>query len=106
MKNSFRKVTLGYVIFFVVILAACQKSADTPEKKTALPSLNAASNSVARPELVPPPDASMAPEVPAAATAAQQASTKGAMSKEQESSAMPMPGQANDHSPTTIDKKK
>ena len=103
MKNSFRKITLGSVIFFIVILVACKKNVDSAQKNTALPSRNGASNSVARPDLVPIPDANMVPE---AATAAQQASTKGAMSKEQESSAMPMPGQANDHSPTTIDKKK
>ena len=106
MKNSLKKITLGSVIFFVVILAACKKTVDAPEKNTALPSLSGASNSVARPDLVPLPDTSMAPEAPTAATAAQQTSTKGTMSKEQESSAMPMPGQANDHSPTTIDKKK
>lgn len=91
--------------FLVLILSACKK-ADAP------PTPEVGSSVAAPVSAVPPSDATMPP--PAAVTtnsgnaseSPTQADSK-ALTKEQESSAMPLSGQANNHSTTSpVDQKK
>jgi hypothetical protein len=94
---------------FSLLLTACQKAGEPPKPVTSdsgAASAPAAGGSVAAPPAtVPPSDAAMKPEGAAAPStsgdhnAATQATPKD-LSKPEEKTAMPMPGQANDHSNT------
>ncbi|MGV8897856.1 MAG: hypothetical protein ACOH2B_01250 [Burkholderiaceae bacterium] len=94
--------------FLATLLIGCKK-AETPPA----PTLGETSGSVAAPEnTVPPPDAHMPAAGSGAMTGSGDASgptqaDPAELSKEQESTEMPMPGQANTHStPDTTDEKK
>lgn len=94
-----------------ILLAGCQKPVEVPKASTSAPATNTSATStpsvsVAQPGLVPPSDASIKPAPPDLTSNSQQANDKSDMSKQQESSAMPMPGQVNNHSPSTIYNKK
>lgn len=94
--------------FLATLLIGCKK-AETPPA----PTLGETTGSVAAPEnTVPPPDAQMPAAGSGAMTGSGDASGPAQtdpmeLSKEQESSAMPLPGQANTHSmPDTTGEKK
>lgn len=94
--------------FLATLLSACKK-AETPPA----PTLGETSGSVAVPEnRVPSPDAQMPPAASGAATGSGDSSGPSQadpteLSKEKETSAMPLPGQANSHStPDTTGEKK
>lgn len=95
---------------FSLLLAACQKSGEPPKPVTSDSGTTSApaagSGSVAAPSAaLPPADAAMKPEGAAAPSTSgdhngtTQATPKD-LSKPEEKTAMPMPGQANDHSNT------
>jgi hypothetical protein len=96
---------LSLVLVMSLILAGCEKNVEVPKSNSSSGAINGAGDSVAKPNLVPPPDAGIKPVEPEAPSS-QPSSAAGDMSKKQESSAMPMPGQSNDDSPTTIYKSK
>jgi hypothetical protein len=104
MKNSICN-QLGLAFVMSVVLAGCQKQMEAPKVNSSTGSIKGADDSVAKPSMVPPSDAGIKPAVPEA-TSSQPSGAVKDMSKRQESSAMPMPGQANDDSPTTIYKSK
>lgn len=112
-----RTLTLT-VCLMAVTLAACDRN-DTPKPTTAATAVSqpgaatveSKGSSVALPpSALPQQDAAMAPQAPsAAATVPDSASPSQAnpqtLSKREESTAMPMPGQVNNHStPESIDK--
>jgi len=85
--------------FLAILLLGCKK-AETPPA----PTLNGSTGSVAAPEsAMPPSDAKIPGTAPGPATGSGDASaptqaSPEKLSEEQESSSMPLPGQANDHS--------
>ena len=95
------RFTLATVALAMLALAACDKrKADPP-----LPGVAASTPavpSVSDPS-VPPAATVLAPATTPTAQDAPGGRATGAMTKAQESSAMPMPGQVNNHSSTALD---
>jgi hypothetical protein len=91
--------------FLATLLLGCKK-ADAPP----VPALNSPSASVAAPSsTLPPSDAAIAPATPSASDSNAGGPTQASpseLSKEQESSVMPLPGQVNNHSTANPDEKK
>lgn len=95
----------------VAALAGCKKAESPPTP--AMDSSNPASSSVAAPsEAMPPSDATMPTAPPSSSSSSGDAtggppqSSPSELNKGQESSAMPLPGQTNNHSTVTPEKEK
>jgi hypothetical protein len=96
-------------VLLAVLVAGCQKSPQPPASTSSNDASKPADQSVAAPPgMVPPTDAAIKPEPPPDSTspvASSQASPKE-LSKQQEATSMPLPGQVNNHStPAPLDKK-
>ncbi|MBA2690346.1 MAG: hypothetical protein H0U63_06060 [Burkholderiales bacterium] len=102
-------------LLFTVVLAACekQKPADVPKPTTTAPPISTSPSSAAPavgnttdPSI--PPTAAAVQTAPGGPTADHKRSgdPQTTMTKQEESSAMPKPSQANDHSTTAVDPKK
>ncbi len=93
--------TVTTLCLTATLLCACQKapSGSTPAAATASPTQTVPGTQTGGTNntSVPPADAVMAPTTTKPADAAE-GRTNGAMTRAQESSAMPLPGQNNDHS--------
>ncbi len=95
---------------FAMLIAGCQKASEPPKPTASIETSPSADKSVAMPSnVLPPSDSAIAPAAPNATTAdagkASQANPKE-LDKQQESAAMPMPGQVNNHStPAPLEKK-
>lgn len=107
---SLRPVYLCVMLAIPII--GCEKFTDPPKPASTATTSKAPNESVALPSnALPPSDAAInvAPPSPASgdpSSTSSQASPKE-LSKQQESTAMPMPGQVNNHStPEPLDKKK
>ena len=97
-----RKIrTVAAVWFIATLLCACQKTppaqpdSRSPSAAQAVPGTQAGSASETS---VPPANTVLAPADAKPAEPAAAGRTNAAMSRAQESAAMPMPGQNNDHS--------
>lgn len=102
-------VSVLAVFALAVALAGCQKSEEAAQQESATQPAPAATESVAKPETqMPPSDAAIKPDTPAGGPTADSGSASGTsqdnpneLTKREESTAMPLPGQVNNHS--TID---
>ena len=96
MRTSFTAVALGLAIS---LLVACDRKPSTPPAPTVslVPIETRAATSATLDPSVPPADTVVTPAAQAKPDAAA-GRTNRAMTRGQESSAMPMPGQNNDHS--------
>jgi hypothetical protein len=108
MNTISRSIVIGGAL--VMVLVGCQKQDESVASK--VPPSAAGTNSSAPVAPTSTPDRSL-PEVtgkaaaPQDTTAVQQkAAPQGKMTTEEESKAMPLPSQANDHSTTALDKNK
>lgn len=97
---------LSLALIIPLLLAGCQKQVEVPKVSAATAPPVSAGSSVAQPAQVPASDAAIKPAAPEAAASGMASTTGGEMSKQQESAAMPMAGQVNNHSPSTITQKK
>lgn len=110
MKTTFTPAALMTMlspIVFGLALAGCQKSEKAADASPAPSTDKAASESVAKPaSQLPPPDTAVKPSTaPTDATAGGSGNANGptqanpkALSKQEESTGMPLPGQVNNHS--------
>jgi hypothetical protein len=109
MNNLSRSILISAA--FATLLVGCQKKDESPVTSSSPPPSTVTNNAVPI-----PPASTPDPSLPAAAgvaagtqdtTALQhKAAPQERMTKEEESKAMPLPGQANDHSTTALDKGK
>jgi hypothetical protein len=109
MNTVSRSILLGATL--ALLLLGCQKKDEAAVKSSGQPSPTVTNNAAPIPKMSTPD-----PSVPEAVgkgggtqdtTALQhKAAPQEQMTKEEESKAMPLPGQANDHSTTALDKSK
>lgn len=105
MNTASRSILVGAAL--VMVLAGCQRKDEPAVTSSGQPAPNVTSNTVPMPQTstpVPP-----LPEVAgktAETTAESTAGTQKELTKQEESQAMPLPGQANSHSTTALDKSK
>jgi hypothetical protein len=98
------------IALLTMLIAGCQKASDPPKPVAAGETAKSSDKSVAMPSgALPLSDSAIKPAAPDGTTEDEaktsQASPKN-LDKQQESTAMPMPGQANDHStPEPLEKK-
>jgi len=109
MNTMSRSILVGAAL--AMLLVGCQKQ-DDPASTSRMQSLPSASNTTATSPQTATPDPSL-PKAAAMAAGTQdptslqrKANPQGRMTKEEESKAMPLPSQANDHSTTALDKNK
>lgn len=109
MNTLSRTILMGAAL--AMLLAGCQKKDEPAVASTVQPSATVTNNSAPIPQ-TSTPDPSL-PEAAGNAGATQtttalqrNAAPQGKMTKQEESKAMPLPGQANDHSTTALDKSK
>ena len=110
------KMKLSIVLFPVLLaLVACQRPSDAPKpnvsNSTTVPSVaepGAPASGISSAESKDPSMPSSATQTPGPSTSESQKMTnpRAKMTTEEESTAMPKPGQANDHSSTALDAKK
>jgi hypothetical protein len=88
---------LTLVATVALFCAACSKAPEPPKAPDAPAPTTGAPTTFGAPDVkpMPPPKVSGEPPAPGDRTAA---GPKNTMTKEEQSAAMPMPGQANDHS--------
>jgi len=110
--NMFMMRTVLATMLLVALATGCDRMRDTPKPVSASEQGKQAQNKEAQqsvalpPSSLPPSDASIKPAAPDATSSSGQSSgqqtqaTPKGLEKEQQSKAMPMPGQANNYSTT------
>ena len=109
MKRSIRSILIG--VAFAMVLVGCQKNDEPAVGSRVQPSPTSSNTTAAIPQ-TSTPDPSI-PETAGKAAGTQdvtalqrKADPQEKMTKEEESKAMPLPSQSNDHSTTALDKAK
>jgi hypothetical protein len=110
---SLRPVSVSVYAMAMLLIAGCEKFTEPPKPSSAAITSNTANESVALPaKALPPSDSSISVAPSTSSTAAGDKATTSSqanpkeLSKQQETAAMPMPGQVNNHStPEPLDKK-
>jgi hypothetical protein len=109
MNTASRSILVGAAV--AMLLVGCQKKDEPAVTSSGQPSPTVTSNAAPIPPM-PTRDSSL-PEAAGKAAGTQdttalqhKAAPQEKMTKEEESKAMPLPGQANDHSTTALDKNK
>ena len=109
MNTVSRSILLGAAL--AMLLVGCQKKDEPAATSSGQPSPTVTNAGAPNPQTSTPdpslPEAAAKPAGTQDTTALQhKAAPQEKMSKEDESKAMPLPGQANDHSTTALDKSK